>query len=208
MRRNSASQCALSIDTYARTEGTSWEVTRFPRNLPKTRPDFKISGGIFDPVLDEKARLTQLSEALTLEALPKNTDVSAFSLQDLSKSPHSPRRIDWPRGKEESKKIFDEMVKAVFRITYGKTYKLKDIYCPALRASFPVGDFFGDDGNELTCALKEKANVGELKEYASRPSRRANATVWWKYYKEQPNAVAAKRGKINRKGSIRHYVEE
>ena len=72
----------------------------------------------------------------------------------------------------------------------------------------PVSDLLGGDENEVAFGFKEKANVGELKAYASRPSRWANATVWGKYYKEQPDAVAVKRGKINRKGGIRHYVDE
>ena len=105
MSRNSASQCAERIDTYARTEGTTWQVMRFARNLPTSRPDFKISGEIFDPALDEKARLIQLIDALALEALPKNIDVSACSLQDLSTSLQSPHPIAWPRCKEESKKF-------------------------------------------------------------------------------------------------------
>ena len=208
MNRNSASQCAERIDTYSRTEGTTWAVMRFACNLPTSRPDFKIGGGIFDPVLDEKTRLVELSAALALEALSRNIDVSACSLPELWRSLQSPHPVAAPHGKEESKKIFDDMLKAGLWIAHGKTYKLTAIYCPAIRTRCPASELFGDDKGVTSCAYKEKANVGELKAYASHPSRWENSRVWGKYYKAQSDSVAVKRGRLNRKDGSRHYVDE
>ena len=54
-----------------------------------------------------------------------------------------------------------------------------------------------DDGETRICM--GKANIGDLKAYASPPSRWGNAHVWKEYYKAHAEAVAVKRGRAGRK---------
>ena len=102
--------CQERIETYERTEGSTYRVTRCACNLPTTAPTIAVLQGKFDTVAEEKDHLKKPSDALALEAVSGNVDSPVTSMASMSTSLDPPHPESSPKGKGVYKKYFGSMI--------------------------------------------------------------------------------------------------
>ena len=145
MNNKTMEEARCTIDSYARTEGTTWRVMRAACGLSPAEPPRKRDNvGEIPRQECEYIRLVELSDALAIAAIEQNCEVvtNASSLGFLWKKISYPRPVSAPQGEKKASEFPNKMLEKGLWIKHGVTVKGPPCYCPVITCEGSMEDIY------------------------------------------------------------------
>ena len=150
MNDNTLAESVRMLDRYSRHAGTTWEIMRESRNLPPRPPN--VNPDVIDPKATLLQMITDLSDALAVEAIKNNAEVikTPSSLGALWKGLSAPNSSDAPQTAGADVANFALVIHEALWTQRGHTQKGYAVYCPVLRCGGAMGAIYPhlDEGKE------------------------------------------------------------